>query len=222
MLAGSRAVDSHKSEITHGQLHRYCAHPRAGSAAGRRAIHGDTGHRDRGRLPPLGRLRQVGEACLPLAGRRHRAHADQRRTALFLQVCERPSQEHVGGVAHGDRVRRAVGCCDRLSDVAVRDDLRHGAAHRRHFGAGGTLHGASPLPGNGAHRQWRAKRIPGGCIPSYARHTGAAAVRYRFGGDGEAQAQPRIAAPRGSHGACLPRCRRGGRRCRCRHHRDGR
>ena len=65
----------------------------------------------------------------PQHGRRDRADADQRRPALRLQICQRPSEEHARRPPDGDRFRRARRCRQRLSDAAVGDDHPDGAAH---------------------------------------------------------------------------------------------
>ena len=59
------------------------------------------------------------------------------------------------GLAHGDGLRRAVGCGDGISHPAVRDDVRHGAAHRRDVGAWPPRHMARA----GIAASWRSSAM---------------------------------------------------------------
>ncbi len=112
------------------------------------------------------------------ARRRHRADADERRPALWIQIRQRPSEEHARGPADGDRVRRACRCRQRLSDAAHRDDHPDGAAHGRDVRVGRKVSGAGGLAHDGDHRQRRAVRIPGDRVQGAARHRQAAALRH--------------------------------------------
>ena len=105
------------------------------------------------------------------------------------------------GPAHGYRVRRARRRGDGLSAAALRDDVRHGAAHRGDVGAGRPPHGARREPRHGPDRQRRPKRIPGDRIPPHARHPRAAAVRYR-----SARPPPSSSSISRPHGCRVSRC----------------
>ena len=126
------------------------------------------------------------------------------------------------GLAHGHRVRRAGGRRHRISDAAVRDDLRHGAAHRRHLGAGGPLHGAPgsramALIGNGAQSEFQAI--------AFHHMLGIRELRL-FDTDPEATAKLKLNLESlrlpGLTVRCCREHRRGGARRRYRHHGDRR
>ena len=128
------------------------------------------------------------------------------------------------GPAHGHRVRRARGRGDRLPVAAVRNDLRHGAAHGGDIRAGRTPHGARrrsrvmALIGNGAQSEFQAI-----AFHQHARYSRTAAVRHRPPGHRQADAQSRRACSLpGSHDHSLCRHRRGGARRRHRDHGDRR
>ena len=119
----------------HGGLHWNCASRRAAIPLGAGTLHCGACSRDRGGLPALGGVREVGAARQPLDRRRHRAHADERRQAVFIQVRQRSSEEHRQRAAHGHRLRRTGGRRHGLSLAALGDDFRHGAANCGDLGA---------------------------------------------------------------------------------------
>ena len=145
---------------------------------GHRPLHRRTGERDRGRLPPLARVRQVAAPRDAFAGRRHRADADQRRAAVFIQVRQWPPEEHGAGLltvtAFGVLADVATGYPLLLSELTFTTALRTAA-----MSALAARSMARPVePHDGADRQRRAERIPGDRLPSHARHPRAAAVRH--------------------------------------------
>ena len=180
--------------------------------------------RDRGRLPPLARVREVGAPREPLAGRRDRADADQRRPAVY-------SFKYVNGhpknTAQGLLTVTAFGVladvAHRLPGAAVRADAHDRAAHRGDVGAGRQVDGAAGQPRDGADRQRRAERVPGdrlsiGCSASAScgsttsTRAATAKLERNLARVPSCRLRDRARALRG----------RGRARRRHRHHRDGR
>ena len=133
----------------------------------------------RGGLRPLGAFRQGSAHRRAFGRRRHRTDADERRRDLWLQIRQRPSEEHARRAADGDGLRGALERRYRLSAAPVGNDDPDGAAHGGDLGDGREVSRAGRIEDDGDHRQRRAVGVPGAGLQGARRHRPAEALRRR-------------------------------------------